>query len=51
MVQGPISRYGQLAPQLTAERSLCWADIQAGLQLALWGYFKSSSLQTAPRFW
>ena len=40
MVQGPISRYGQLAPQLTAERSLCWADIQAGIQLALWGYFK-----------
>ena len=40
MVQGPISRYGQLAPQLTTERSLCWADIQAGIQLALWGYFK-----------
>ena len=40
MVQGPISRYGQLAPQLTAERDLCWADLQAGLQLALWGYFK-----------
>ena len=32
MVQGPISRYGQLAPQLTAERELCWADLQAGLQ-------------------
>ena len=40
MVQGPISRYGQLAPQLTAEHSLCWADIQTGVQLALWGYFK-----------
>ena len=40
MVQGPISRYGQLAPQLTTERSLCWTDIQAGIQLALWGYFK-----------
>ena len=40
MVQGPISRYGQLAPQLTAEHSLCWTDIQAGIQLALWGYFK-----------
>lgn len=40
MVRGPISRYGQLAPQLTAERSPCWADLQAGVQLALWGYFK-----------
>ena len=40
MVQGPISRYGQLAPQLTAERRLDWSDLQAGIQLALWGYFK-----------
>ena len=40
MVQGPISRFDQLAPQLTAERKLCWDDLQIGIQLALWGYFK-----------
>ena len=40
MVQGPISRYDQLAPQLTAERSLDWRDLKFGIQLCLWGYFK-----------
>ena len=42
MVQGPISRFDQLAPQLTAERKLCWDDLQIGIQLALWGYFKKN---------
>ena len=32
---GPISRFDQLAPQLTAERKLCWDDLQIGIQLAL----------------
>ena len=40
MVQGPISRYDQLAPQLTAERRLDWQDLKFGIQLCLWGYFK-----------
>ena len=51
MVQGPISRFDQLAPQLTAERKLCWDDLQIGIQLALWGYFKKSSSPTARLFW
>lgn len=40
MVQGPISRYDQLAPQLLAERSLDWEDLRAGIRLGLWGYMK-----------
>lgn len=40
MVQGPISRYGQLAPQLMAERKFEAENLQYGIQLALWGYFK-----------
>ena len=51
MVQGPISRYDQLAPQLLAERSLDWRDLKFGIQLCLWGYFKSSSLPTGRLCW
>ena len=40
MIQGPISRYGQLAPQLLGEHDLCWEDLRDGIQLALWGYMK-----------
>ena len=40
MVQGPIGRYDALAPQLLAQRRVDWKNIQFGLQLALWGYFK-----------
>jgi len=40
MVQGPIGRYDALAPQLLAERKLDWQNIQFGIQLAMWGYFK-----------
>lgn len=40
MVQGPISRYDQLAPQLLAGRRPNCTDLQYGIQLALWGYFK-----------
>ena len=40
MVQGPISRYDQLAPQLMAQRELDWRDLKFGIQLCLWGYFK-----------
>jgi len=40
MVQGPIGRYDALAPQLLAERKLDWQNVQFGIQLAMWGYFK-----------
>lgn len=40
MVQGPISRFHQLAPQLTAQRSFDATAVQYGIQLMLWGYFK-----------
>jgi D-alanyl-lipoteichoic acid acyltransferase DltB (MBOAT superfamily) len=40
MVQGPISRYDQLAPQLYAQRALDCTQLKYGIQLALWGYFK-----------
>lgn len=40
MVQGPISRYNDLEPQLTAERRCSADDLKYGIQLAIWGYFK-----------
>ena len=42
MLQGPISRYDQLAPQLFAERDRTrfYANLTAGAQLMLWGFFK-----------
>lgn len=40
VVQGPISRYGQLAPQFSAPKTFDYDAVCSGLQLALWGYFK-----------
>ena len=40
MVQGPISRFGELAPQLTAGREFDADQMKYGIQLAMWGYFK-----------
>lgn len=40
IIQGPISRYNQLAPQLLGGHSLNWDQIKYGIQLAMWGYFK-----------
>lgn len=40
MIQGPISRFDQLANQLAASRELDWDDLKYGIQLAMWGYFK-----------
>lgn len=40
MVQGPISRYNDLASQLFAHRDLDHTDLKYGIQLAMWGYFK-----------
>lgn len=40
MTQGPISAYGQLAPQLLAPRRFEPEAFVSGVLLALWGYFK-----------
>ncbi len=40
LVQGPISRYDQLAPQLYKEHTYEFKNISYGLQLMLWGFLK-----------
>lgn len=40
LVQGPISKYGELAPELFREHKLDWKNIKYGVQLMLWGFFK-----------
>ena len=40
VMQGPISRYGQLGPQLWTPHAFSWDRMQSGLELALWGFFK-----------
>lgn len=40
IIQGPISRFDQLAGQLTASRKPDYDGIKYGIQLAMWGYFK-----------
>ncbi len=40
IVQGPISRYDQLAPQLTAEHSFDLEQFRRGLLLMGWGFVK-----------
>ena len=40
MVQGPISKYSELAPELFKEHRLDWHNIKYGVQLLLWGMFK-----------
>lgn len=40
MVQGPISRFGELAPQLTAGKGFDADQVKYGVQLAMWGYLK-----------
>ena len=40
MVQGPISRYDRLAPQLTEGKPLNADDLREGIMRILWGYFK-----------
>lgn len=40
IVQGPISEYEKLGPQLTAEHHLKWDNFKLGMQLILWGLFK-----------
>lgn len=40
LIQGPISRYNQLAPTLYAEHPWNWDMISRGIQRVIWGYFK-----------
>ena len=40
LIQGPIGRYDQLAPQLTEPHDFDWDDSERGVLLILWGLFK-----------
>ena len=40
VIQGPISRYDQLAPQLLDGNDFNWTKMKSGMLLMLWGYFK-----------
>ena len=40
LVQGPISKFGKLAPQLLGEHPYDGKQVSFGLQRMLWGYFK-----------
>lgn len=40
LVQGPISRYGDLGPQLTEGHAFSSRNLRWGLERVLWGYFK-----------
>ena len=40
LVQGPISRYKDLAPQLFAPHKAEWSNLSAGFIRVLWGFFK-----------
>jgi len=40
LIQGPISKFSQLAPQLYEGRSFDGRQVSFGLQRLLWGYFK-----------
>ena len=40
LVQGPISRHSDLAPQLYAPHPFVWKNFYMGLQRVLWGYCK-----------
>ena len=40
IMQGPISRYNQLAPQFFAEHRFEYKKVKFGIQLMLWGFFK-----------
>ncbi|MDO4544570.1 MAG: MBOAT family O-acyltransferase [Bacillota bacterium] len=40
IIQGPISRYDQLAGQLYEGHSFSYTNLTRGMQLMLWGFFK-----------
>lgn len=40
LMQGPISRYGDLSKTLYQEHKFDWKQVRFGLERVLWGYFK-----------
>lgn len=40
LMQGPISRYGDLSKTLYQEHQFDWKQVRFGLERILWGYFK-----------
>ncbi len=40
IVQGPLNRYGDLGPQLSAPHKFDYNNLKFGAQLMLWGFFK-----------
>lgn len=40
LIQGPISRFGDLSQTLWAEHDFSWSNVRDGLFRMLWGYFK-----------
>ncbi len=40
LIQGPISRFSDLEPQLLGEHKFCSKNVTFGLQRVMWGYFK-----------
>ncbi len=40
VIQGPISRYGDLSKTLYSEHRFQWSTVSLGLQRILWGFFK-----------
>lgn len=40
LIQGPISKFNQLAPQLYAPHAFNWKTVSFGLYRVLWGFFK-----------
>jgi D-alanyl-lipoteichoic acid acyltransferase DltB (MBOAT superfamily) len=40
LIQGPISRYGDLSKTLYEEHRFDWKTVRFGLERVLWGYFK-----------
>ena len=42
IVQGPIGRFSDLAPQLFAQRTFCFERAKEGVMLILWGFLKKT---------
>ena len=40
LIQGPISRYGDLSQTLYEEHSFDWKQVRFGIERIMWGYFK-----------
>ena len=43
LIQGPIARYDQLAPQLMQGHAFDWQNLQRGFMLILWGLCKKKT--------